>query len=144
VAEWLVRLAHADDIDALVALDSFAAPTNGRAAEITRWVRESQCFCAEREGTIAAYYAIDDHFFGRPMLELVMVAPAFRRHGLGRKMVEHAIAQTGSELWTSTNQSNRAMQALLERIGFQRSGIVEGLDDGDPELIYRHVTSDKT
>jgi hypothetical protein len=31
------------------------------------------------------------------------------------------------------------MQALLEAVGFIRSGIVEGLDEGDPELIYRKV-----
>jgi hypothetical protein len=29
------------------------------------------------------------------------------------------------------------MQGLLTELGFVRSGFVEGLDEGDPELIYR-------
>jgi hypothetical protein len=28
------------------------------------------------------------------------------------------------------------MQALLARLGFIRSGTIENMDDGDPELVY--------
>jgi ribosomal protein S18 acetylase RimI-like enzyme len=81
------------------------------------------------------------HFFGQPMLELVMVGNVYRRQGIGEALVRHAISTApGPTLWTSTNKSNVVMQALLERLGFDRSGIVEGLDEGDPELIYRIAT----
>lgn len=72
------------------------------------------------------------------MLDLVMVDPEHRRTGVGQALIRHAmtICQT-PQLWTSTNRSNTIMQALLVRMGFVPSGMVEGLDIGDPELFYR-------
>jgi hypothetical protein len=40
------------------------------------------------------------------------------------------------KLFTSTNESNRAMRDLLAHAGFEPSGVVQNLDPGDPELIY--------
>ncbi len=57
-------------------------------------------------------------------------------------LLRHAIAQRGQrKLFTSTNASNIAMQRLLVASSFIDSGIVHGLDDGDPELIYRFAGS---
>ena len=43
---------------------------------------------------------------------------------------------TTAKLFTSTNQSNAPMQALLNKLGYRQSGFIENLDEGDPELIY--------
>ena len=40
------------------------------------------------------------------------------------------------KLYTSTNESNVAMQRLCETLGFKRSGYSENLDEEDPEIIY--------
>ena len=40
------------------------------------------------------------------------------------------------KLFTSTNQSNTQMQALCETLGYVKSGWVDNLDEGDPEIIY--------
>lgn len=42
------------------------------------------------------------------------------------------------KLFTSTNLSNQIMQRLLARRGWMSSGMVFGLDDGDPELFYQY------
>ena len=42
----------------------------------------------------------------------------------------------GAKLFTSTNQSNAAMHAFCAAAGFVRSGVIENLDDGDPEIVY--------
>ena len=138
MAACVIRPASAGDIAALVALDSFAAPDNARAADIEQWVSAGECACASLCGDQAGYAVMHRRFFGQPMLELVMVGIAYRRRGVGEALIRHAIQTApGPVLWTSTNQSNAPMQNLLARLGFQRSGIVEGLDEGDPELIYR-------
>ncbi|WP_177330351.1 hypothetical protein [Pseudomonas sp. CCOS 191] len=36
----------------------------------------------------------------------------------------------------STNRSNEPMRRLLKRQGFVASGVVENLDQGDPERVY--------
>ncbi len=42
----------------------------------------------------------------------------------------------GKRVWTSTNESNAPMRALLGSAGFVESGRVDNLDPGDPELIF--------
>lgn len=133
-----IRPACLEDIAALQALDSYALEDASRTAAIADWVAAGDCFCAEVAGNPAGYGVMHDRFFGQPMLEMVMVGRAWRRLGIGSRMIEYAIhSAPGPVLWTSTNQSNLPMQALLAKLGFRRSGLIEGLDEGDRELIYR-------
>ena len=39
-------------------------------------------------------------------------------------------------IFTSTNKSNAPMTGFLEKIGWRFSGELEGIDDGDPEMVY--------
>jgi RimJ/RimL family protein N-acetyltransferase len=40
------------------------------------------------------------------------------------------------KLFSSTNQSNDAMHKVYEANGFTKSGLIDNLDEGDPEIIY--------
>lgn len=44
-----------------------------------------------------------------------------------------------AKLFTSTNESNVAMQRLCDRLGYVRSGFIENLDERDPEVVYFKV-----
>jgi hypothetical protein len=46
--------------------------------------------------------------------------------------------------FSSTNRSNRPMQALFAKVGFEPSGIVHNLDRDDPELVYYKTVEDKS
>ncbi|MBS9726849.1 GNAT family N-acetyltransferase, partial [Stutzerimonas stutzeri] len=88
------------------------------------------------------YLVIHHHFFGEAFIEMLMVAHAQRRRGIGAALLRHASALQGQrKLFASTNASNAGMQRLLAASGFIGSGIVHGLDEGDPELIYRFAGS---
>jgi len=68
---------------------------------------------------------------------MLYVNPAYRRQGCGEMLMVHMEkACRTNKLFTSTNQSNKPMQALLEKLGFTLSGRIENLDPGDPELVY--------
>nr|WP_237556417.1 GNAT family N-acetyltransferase [Streptomyces sp. SID5464] len=65
------------------------------------------------------------------------VAPAARRQGVATRLLTAVEATCITpKLFTSTNVSNQPMQHLLLRAGWQPTGLVHGLDDGDPELFY--------
>jgi hypothetical protein len=52
-------------------------------------------------------------------------------------LLQAAIAHLrGDQIFTSTNRSNAPMQGLLASLGWQLSGELDGLDEGDPELVY--------
>ncbi len=82
-------------------------------------------------------YAVVGRLFAYDFLELLFVAPDHRRAGVaGRLVAAVAEAATSTRLFTSTNRSNEPMQRLCDRLGFAPCGVVEGLDEGDPELFY--------
>src|SRR5688572_25923615 len=99
-----VRLAIAADIDALIATDHVATHSADRREAIAEWVALGQCHLAERDGIVAGYVALTRSFFRSPFIEMLMVAAAGRRTGIGRALIEHCIALTPADekLWTST------------------------------------------
>ena len=138
VAQPITRPGRPDDYASLIALDTIATHDPARADKIAGWLAQGLCFCAELEGVIAGYGVLQRHFFGRPFLEMLMVGEDYRGRGIGTALIVHAARQSiGEQLWTSTNQSNQPMRRLLEHLGFTPSGVIESLDEGDPELIFR-------
>jgi len=138
-----IRAAVCADLPALIALDSVAADDRRRAVQIGQWLADGHMHVAELDDTVAGYRVQHRHFFGEAFIEMLMVAAPLRGHGVGSALLLHATScSAGARLFTSTNQSNANMQRLLAAAGFQQCGIVHGLDEGDPELIYRFATDD--
>jgi ribosomal protein S18 acetylase RimI-like enzyme len=132
-----IEPASAADYESVRAVDE----TDGgpdRADTLREHLARGECLIARKDDADAIGYAVADRsFFGQAFIALVVVHPAHRRQGVAAALI-HAVAARTPEpkLFTSTNESNRPMQAVLSSLGFVRSGIVENLDDGDPELIY--------
>jgi len=138
-----IRAAVCTDLPALIALVSVAADDPRRAVQIGQWLADGHMHVAELDDTLAGYRVQHRHFFGEAFIEMLMVAAPLRGHGVGSALLLHATScSAGARLFTSTNQSNANMQRLLAAAGFQQCGIVHGLDEGDPELIYRFATDD--
>jgi GNAT superfamily N-acetyltransferase len=133
-----VRQAFSEDVAELMALDPIAYRSEERREAIAGWAGAGEAYVALSAGRIVGYAALTHSFFHSPYLERLVVAEADRRGGIGRALLEHCagLVPPGEKFWTSTNQSNAPMQALLAQAGFVQSGIVENLDEGDPELIY--------
>jgi len=107
------------------------------AVYIGDWIARGECVVAEMGGGIAGFGVMHYHFFHSGFIDLVMVRPALRRRGIARALVRHLAATcTSPKVWISTNLSNTPMQRLLAAEGFAMSGFIEGLDAGDPELVY--------
>ncbi|MBT9370481.1 GNAT family N-acetyltransferase [Rhizobium sp. CSW-27] len=132
-----MRPATINDHDELCAIDPVAELSAVRREQIRQWLATAVCCIAESRGRVAAYGVLTHHFFGQPFIEIVMVGHEFRRQGLGAAIVRHfQAASTGSKLFSSTNMSNRPMQALFAKLGFRPSGYIDNLDEGDPEIIF--------
>lgn len=96
-----------------------------------------QLLVAERDGVPVGYAAVDHSFFRRGFVRQLYVTPAHRRRGVASRLLDEAVALCGTaRVFTSTNLSNRPMQQLLHALGWQPCGMVEGLDEGDPEVFY--------
>jgi len=133
----LVDLAQASDVDEMASLDASVIRSTRRRKLITETVYLHQGYIARQENQIVGILLMQHHFFGHPFIELLVVHPSFRRQGIGSALMRHVETFYAlGKLFTSTNVSNKKMQQLCEQLGYIRSGIIENLDEGDPELIY--------
>jgi len=132
-----IDVAREIDIDEMVALDTLVSGNSSRRNLITQTVKQHQGYLARQENRIVGFLLMHQHFFELPFIELLLVHPSFRRQGIGTALMQHIeTLSTPGKLFTSTNVSNERMQRLCERLGYVRSGIIENLDEDDPELFY--------
>lgn len=121
----------------LLQVDELARSQPERAGGLLAALREGECLVAEASGEVRGFVVMNYTFFGFGFIPLVVVGEGSRRSGIGLRLLAAAEARCAStKLFTSTNASNAAAHRLLERAGFQRSGVIENLDDNDPEVVY--------
>jgi ribosomal protein S18 acetylase RimI-like enzyme len=132
-----VERATEDDYGDILAIDSSAMGNDERRVYLAQAVMARQTYIARESGEARGYCVVTNAFFGNPFIELLIVHPQQRRRGVGQSLMRH-IEKTypAPKLFTSTNESNLPMQKLCEKLGFARSGYIENLDEGDPEIIY--------
>ena len=131
-----IREARLDDLRDIVGIDPLGSI---RAAEIESLIRSAACLVTVSGNLVTGFVARRKrHFFDRDFVELLLVAPAHRRRGIGRALMRRTLGDAEpSRVFVSTNESNEAMQGLLAREGWIASGRVGGLDPEDDELFYR-------
>jgi len=126
-----------DDLEGMARIDAGILGSSGRRALLEEAIRGGACAVARLEGAVVGFALFDRSFFGEAYLPLLIVAADHRRQGVGTALVRHVESLIpGRKLFTSTNRSNLAMQRFCRSLGFVRSGIVDNLDEGDPEIIY--------
>ena len=90
-----------------------------------------------RVGGQVVGFLLGGRFFGYDFMELLFVEPTHRRQGIGTALITSWEERATTEkLFTSTNESNAAMHEVCRRLGFVRSGLIDNLDEGDPEVVY--------
>jgi ribosomal protein S18 acetylase RimI-like enzyme len=140
-----IRRAAAGDIDGILRTDHHA--TRGgqdRDDFLRRCLDLGECLVYLDRGSVDGFAVVKPaHFFGRDFIELLMVDPARRRRGIGRNLLRAALAAAGTEqVFTSTNTSNQPMRSLLQAEGWSFSGQLDGLDEGDPELVFYNTSGE--
>ncbi|MEM9006107.1 MAG: GNAT family N-acetyltransferase [Cyanobacteria bacterium P01_F01_bin.86] len=137
MAEYLIRQAVPDDISTLSDLDQIARGSPDRRAFIQDAVKNKRAWVVEIPDGIIGYGVISHRFFGRSFIDLIYIAETLRSSGYGPKLVAFLEGQSQSnDLFTSTNKSNSHMQHVLEKLGYERSGVIHNLDPDDPEIVY--------
>lgn len=135
--DFILRRATRDDLPALAAVDPKLDGEPKRAAHVRALLDLALSWLAEAEGRPLGYAIATTHFFDRPFVDLLVVAEDARRLGVGTALMAACEAQHDDDrLFTSTNESNAPMRALLAKAGYQVSGVIENLDPGDPELVF--------
>jgi len=131
-----VERASEDDLADVIAVDAaHHAPT--RIDYLEEAVKQHECYIAREGWDVIGFATLNKRFFGQYFIELLIIHPDQRRKGAATTLIRHIEKIVPAEkLFTSTNQSNSEAQALFEKLGFVKSGWIDNLDEGDPEIIY--------
>lgn len=134
------RRAVKADLPQLYECDPYSRVHESRRHELIRMVQQESCLLALAGGRPLGFAMLEYSFFGNGFIPLICVATEHQNNGVGLALLAELERQClTSKLFTSANVSNAKAQSLFSRAGFTRSGIVENLDEGDPELIYFKV-----
>lgn len=133
----LIRAARADDVPAMLQCDLYAQAHPARGQAVGRAVECGQGWVEMVGDSVAGYLLLQHDFFDYGFVSLVVVAPGQQRQGVALRLLEAAQrACRTPRLFISTNQSNQAARGMIAKAGFRPSGVIENLDEQDPELIF--------
>ena len=131
------RTSTYSDAEKIIALDQTAQKQRRRANFIHRSVASRQCFVAVVDDGVVGYGVLEHSFFENGLVSMLFVDPQFRRRGIGSGLLRYMERECKTEkLFTLSTESDLTMRGLLEKLGYQRSGLIENLSDGQPNLIY--------
>lgn len=133
-----IRPADRSDLGGLVRVDAHARDGDaGRISFIEAAVASERCLVADDGRPVAYVITTPRHFFGTDFVDLLQVNEERRREGIGGLLLRSAVARAHTQrVFSSTNDSNGPMRALFAHDGWSLSGRLDGLDEGDPELVF--------
>ncbi len=132
-----IRLATALDYEGLVSVDLVAQRDPVRQALLRHHIEGGRCWVAADQERAVGFLVLEYTFYEHGFVSLLMVRQDSRRRGVGRALLRNAISICATpKLFTSTNESNSPMRSLLLEQGFEASGVIHNLDEGDPELVF--------
>ncbi len=105
---------------------------------LRNWYDAGSIIIARMDEIVVAFAVVDNSFFDNAFIRWLFVAESHRRRGIGRGMVLALMERSATaKLFTSAPESNYAMRLLLDSLGWQNVGSVDGIDDADPAMFYR-------
>ena len=131
------RKAFQSDLEAIKSIDHVVTEEAGRTRFIEDAVLEGAVLLLLVDDISVGYSVLRHHFFENAFIEMVYLRDDMRGKGYGAALLNETetLART-AKIFSSTNQSNDRMRRVFIREGWRESGIIENLDEGDPEIVY--------
>ncbi|WLD94611.1 GNAT family N-acetyltransferase [Alkalihalobacillus sp. AL-G] len=130
-------LAALNELEDIVKIDSETIGDESRRKVLKEAIEEQRCLIVIVNGSVGGFLVYNTQFFDCSFISLVIVKPSERRKGIASSLIRgfEKISPT-EKIFSSTNQSNEGMQKVFSKLGYEKCGWINNLDEGDPELIY--------
>ena len=114
-----IRPASAGDLDAIARIQE-ACPE--AVAWEARDYLDFDCLVAECHGTVAGFVVARRLADDEGEVLNLSVAPAFRRRGIGRRLMAEVIGRYDGTLWLEARETNAGARKFYETLGFREAG----------------------
>ena len=160
--EITIRVASVDDLDEIMQVFAKAKKFMRKSGNLTQWtgsypqrdlvesnISSGHCFvCIDTTGKIVGTFSMfpspdptyeiiyDGKWLNdKPYHVIHRLASDGSVRGIGKLCMDWCVRRCG-DLRVDTHADNRVMQALVERCGFVKCGIIH-TDDGSPRIAYQ-------
>lgn len=129
-----IRQAQQPDVESIIEIARTTAWNNDQYLETQIRLGRADVACVEEK--VVGVIICNEEFFSKPFIWLAVVAPAYRRKGVGALLFS-AVERHHKDkrLYSSTNVSNEAMRRFFEARGYEHAGQLE-IGPGDVEVFY--------
>ncbi|RIW38296.1 N-acetyltransferase [Bacillus salacetis] len=132
-----VSSAKMTDLKEIVQVDSEIVGSTKRYSYIKGAIESGCCLIVKENGRIGGFLIYHTNFFDHSFISLIIVSPSKRRRGYASRLLMYLeMLSPTDKVFSSTNRSNHDMQFVFKYNGYKPSGIIENLDEEDPELVY--------
>lgn len=133
-----IKKATLKDLPAILELEAMlVGNTEDHTDLIKSSITAGECLVALIDGKVVGASILNYTFYYKNWIDLLSVNPEYRRRGIATALIKRMESMCKTpKFFTSTNESNIPAQKTYEANGFTRSGYIENLDEGDPEIIY--------
>ena len=134
----IVTVATNNHLNDILTLSRDQLLSDAQAAFLRKSLEREEILVATQNDNVIGFAVWNREFYEQPFLWLIQIEERSRRQGVARALITEVKRRIGksAKLFTSTNQSNEIAQSVFESLGFSKSGIIENLDLGDPEVVY--------
>ena len=117
--DWQIRMGETSVVEEIIRFDHIAVKCASRREFIERWVEAGRCFVAVSDGRVAGYGVLEYTFYAHGFVAMLYVAERFRGLGIGAALMGRLERECRTDkIFTSTNESNLAMQGTAWEAGF--------------------------
>ncbi|KFN01168.1 GNAT family N-acetyltransferase [Bacillus clarus] len=132
-----ITKAEITDVDSIIQIDIDVIENDSRRDYIEHAIHKGTCIIVQNDASIVGFLTYDTSFFDCTFISLIIISPTERRKGCASSLITYMLSNSPTKkIFSSTNQSNENMHKVFQANGFIHSGIIENLDEGDPEFIY--------
>ncbi|PGS46820.1 GNAT family N-acetyltransferase [Bacillus sp. AFS041924] len=125
-----------NDFESIVSLDSQIIGSRIRESQIKSSIEENRCIVCKVNEKVKGFLIYHNYFYSYLFIDLIIVSPDMRRLGIAKNLMIYIENLAEKKLFSSTNKSNIPMQKLFQALGYIESGLINHLDEGDPEVVF--------
>lgn len=137
-----IQKASIEYLDEIIQIDFEVIANTQRLSYIKESVTCGHCIVAKSDSETLGFLTFTCSFFEHLFIDLLIVRNNHRRKGVGSALLnsikEHAPTE---KIFSSTNESNHDMRSVFLKNGFIESGVIDNLDEGDPEMVFFKLRS---